>query len=215
MSHENPGATVSELYPASRSHTIVTWRDLTWRDVTWYEVAHTHIVMSRYLMRAGLQAVTRVLSQEIVMGCCSSTISSDYETDLEKVCAILAADGLTVRRKVWVRDINMLISIIWRLCVILKGPLAHFFNKHFLQFWKQLVTMSEEHSSRSSRLMKCVRQQKYERRAVMWADQISTWDHVTWGEWQKCEPAPYNSMLNRLSHPNCTRDITWAHVTWR
>jgi hypothetical protein len=26
--------------------------------------------------------------------------------------------------------------------------------------------------------------------------------------------APYNSMLNRLSHPNCTRNITWAHMTW-
>jgi hypothetical protein len=168
--------------------------------------------MSRYLMRAGLQAVTRVLSQEIVMECCSSTISSDYEADLENVCAILAADAVTV----WVHDINMLIcSIIWRLCVIWKGPLAHFFNKHFLHFWKQLVTMSEEHSSRSSRLTKCLRQQKCERRAVTWADQISTWDHVTWGEWHKCEPAPYNSVLNRLSHPNCTRDITWAHVTWR
>jgi hypothetical protein len=78
-----------------------------------------HIVMSRDLMRAGLQAVTRVLSQEIVMECCSSSSSSDYEADLENVCAILAADAVAVRRKVWVHDINMLIcSIIWRLCAI-------------------------------------------------------------------------------------------------
>jgi hypothetical protein len=37
-----------------------------------------------------------------------------------------------------------------------------FFNNHF---WKQLVTISEEHSTRMSRLTKCVRQQKCERRA--------------------------------------------------
>jgi len=46
----------------------------------------------------------------------------------------------------------------------IKGPLAHFFNKHFLHFWKQLVT-SEERSTRASRLTKCVQQQKFERRA--------------------------------------------------
>jgi hypothetical protein len=38
---------------------------------------------------------------------CSSTSSSDYGEDLENVCAILAADTVTVRRKVWVHDINM------------------------------------------------------------------------------------------------------------
>jgi hypothetical protein len=38
------------------------------------------------------------------MECCSSTSSSDYG-DLENVCAIL--DAQTVRRKVWVHDINM------------------------------------------------------------------------------------------------------------
>jgi hypothetical protein len=43
-------------------------------------------------------------SQEIVIECCSSTSSSDYG-DLENACAILAAE--TVRRKVWVHDINM------------------------------------------------------------------------------------------------------------
>jgi hypothetical protein len=41
------------------------------------------------------------------MECCSSTSSSDYEEDLENVCAILAADTVTVRRKLWVHDINM------------------------------------------------------------------------------------------------------------
>ena len=32
---------------------------------------------------------------------------------------------------------HMLISIIWWLGVIQKGPLVHFFNKHFLHFWKK------------------------------------------------------------------------------
>ena len=41
------------------------------------------------------------------MECCSSTSSSDYEEDLENVCAIVAADTVNVRRKVWVYDINM------------------------------------------------------------------------------------------------------------
>jgi hypothetical protein len=41
------------------------------------------------------------------MECCSSTSSSDYDEDLENTCAILAADTVTVRRKMWVRDINM------------------------------------------------------------------------------------------------------------
>ena len=41
------------------------------------------------------------------MECCSSTSSSDYEEDLGNVGAILAADTVTVRRKVWVHDINM------------------------------------------------------------------------------------------------------------
>jgi len=40
------------------------------------------------------------------MECCSSTGSSDCEDDLENVCAILAADRVTVRRKVWAHDIN-------------------------------------------------------------------------------------------------------------
>jgi len=65
--------------------------------------------------------------------------------------------------------------------------------------------MSEERSTRTSRLTKCVRQQKYESRAGTWADQRSTRNHVMQAEWQKCESAPYNAMLNRLSHPNCTR----------
>jgi hypothetical protein len=38
---------------------------------------------------------------------CSSTSSSDYEEDFENVCAILAADTVTVWRKVWVHDIDM------------------------------------------------------------------------------------------------------------
>ena len=29
-----------------------------------------------------------------------------------------------------------------------------------------------------------------------------------------CESTPLNSVVNRLSHPNCTRNITWAQVTW-
>jgi hypothetical protein len=41
------------------------------------------------------------------MDCCSSNNSSVYEEDLEIVCAILAADTVTVRRKVWVHDMNM------------------------------------------------------------------------------------------------------------
>jgi len=41
------------------------------------------------------------------MGCCSLASSSDYEEDLESVCTILAADTVTVLRKVWVHDINM------------------------------------------------------------------------------------------------------------
>ena len=46
---------------------------------------------------------------------------------------------------------HMLISIIWWLGVIYKGLLAHFFSKHFLQFWKQLVT-SEQRWTYTSRL---------------------------------------------------------------
>jgi hypothetical protein len=38
------------------------------------------------------------------------------------------------------------------------------FSKHFLHFRKQLVT-SEERLTRTSRLTKCVRQQKFEKRA--------------------------------------------------
>jgi hypothetical protein len=41
-------------------------------------------------------------------------------------------------------------------------------------------TLSSRHvSSRTSRLTKCVRQQKFKRRAGMWGDQSSTSDHVT------------------------------------
>jgi len=46
----------------------------------------------------------------------------------------------------------------------IKRSVGALFNKHFLQFWKQLVT-SEERSTRTSRLTKCVRQRKFERRA--------------------------------------------------
>jgi len=41
------------------------------------------------------------------MECCSSTSSSNYVENLENVCAIVAAGTVTVRRKVWVHDINM------------------------------------------------------------------------------------------------------------
>jgi hypothetical protein len=64
--------------------------------------------------------------------------------------------------------------------------------------------------TRRSRLTKCVRQQKFKRRAGMWADQSSASDHVTQAEWQKCECAPEFN----VKYPNCTRNFTWAHVTW-
>jgi len=61
-----------------------------------------------FLLQCSLiHAVSRVLSPEIVTECCSSTSSSDYEEDLENVCAILAADTMTVRRKVCVHNIIM------------------------------------------------------------------------------------------------------------
>jgi len=63
-------------------------------------------------------------------------------------------------------------------CHIKKVRWRTFFDKHFLHFWKQLVT-SEERSTRTSRLTKCVRQQKFERRADTSADQSSTRDHVS------------------------------------
>ena len=38
---------------------------------------------------------------------------------------------------------------------------------------------------------------------------------ITWRKQSDMfESAPQNSMLNRLSHPNYTRNIIWAHVTW-
>jgi hypothetical protein len=37
----------------------------------------------------------------------SSTSSSDYQEDLENVCAILVADTVAVRRILWVHDISM------------------------------------------------------------------------------------------------------------
>jgi len=88
---------------------VLSWRHtiLMSHELTSCEVAHMHVVMSRYLMWAGLHAVSRVLSQEIDMECWSSTSSSDYEENLENVCAILAVDTVTVRREVWVHDINM------------------------------------------------------------------------------------------------------------
>jgi hypothetical protein len=46
-----------------------------------------------------------------------------------------------------------------------------------LHFWKKLVT-SEERSTRTSRLTKCVRQQKFETRAGTWDDQSSTWSRM-------------------------------------
>jgi hypothetical protein len=59
-----------------------------------------------------------------------------------------------------------------------KGPLAHFFNKHFLHFWKQLVT-SAERSTRTSRLMKCVWQQKFER-GVLVRELTRALSEITW-----------------------------------
>jgi hypothetical protein len=43
----------------------------------------------------------------------------------------------------------------------IKRSVGTLFNKHFLRFWKQLVT-PEERSTRPSRLTNCVRQQKFE-----------------------------------------------------
>ena len=43
----------------------------------------------------------------------------------------------------------------------------------------RLTLQHASHSTRWSRLTKCVLQQKCERRAGAWADQSSTWDHVT------------------------------------
>jgi MoaA/NifB/PqqE/SkfB family radical SAM enzyme len=43
-----------------------------------------------------------------------------------------------------------------------KRSVGAIFNKHFPHIWK-LVTMWEEHWTRTARVTKCVRQQKFER----------------------------------------------------
>jgi hypothetical protein len=85
----------------SRGDTILTSRELTsCQGCGTHEYRHVTLSHVRWITRT-------VLSQEIVMECCSSTSSSDCEEDLENVCAILAADTGTVRRKERVHDINM------------------------------------------------------------------------------------------------------------
>jgi hypothetical protein len=102
----------------------------------------------------------------------------------------------------------MLISITWWLGVIQTGPLAHFFNKHFLHFWKQVVTMSEEHSTRRSRLM-CDNKNL---RGVLAREPATAPRQVTWRKQSDISVSlRQNSMLK---YPNCTRNIAWAHVTW-
>ena len=66
--------------------------------------AYRHATLSHV---SWITADGRVISQEIVMECSSSTSSAHCGEDLENVCAVLAADTVTVRRKVCVRDINM------------------------------------------------------------------------------------------------------------
>ena len=47
------------------------------------------------------------------------------------------------------------------------------------------------------------------------ASNISVVAHISWGVTNVLSALhSVHSVLNRLSHPNCTRNITWAHVTW-
>jgi hypothetical protein len=62
--------------------------------------------MCRLWLQCSLvHAVSRFLSLDLVMECCSSVSSTECEQDLEIVCATVAADTTTVRRKVGVHYI--------------------------------------------------------------------------------------------------------------
>jgi len=83
------------------------------------------------------------------------TLSSRHVSS-HKTYVVFSTPSLSLPMR-WLSYADLYNLVTW--CHI-KCLSAHFFNKHFLHFWKQLVT-SEERSTRASRLTKCVRQQKF------------------------------------------------------
>jgi hypothetical protein len=85
---------------------------------------------------------------------------------------------------------------IWDILTLNSGADSHFCHSAYVTWsdvglWSaHMIACLSNFCWRTSRLTKCVRQQKFERRAGMWADQRSTSDHLTWAEWQKCECDP-------------------------
>jgi hypothetical protein len=87
-----------------------------------------------------------------------------------------------------------------------KRSFGAIFNKHFLHFSKITGNNVEEHSTRTSRLTKCVRQQKFKRRAGMRADQSSS--QITWRKQSdRSVSVRQNSMLNIPTALVTSRDV--------
>jgi hypothetical protein len=95
-------------------------------------------------------------------------------------------------------------------CCHIKRSVGAIFNKHFLHFWKQLETMLK-----STRHVRHVSRNVCDNRnlsGVLARERTRAPRQITWlkQSWQKCESAPEFN----VKYPNCTCNITWAHVTW-
>jgi hypothetical protein len=99
-----------------------------------------------------------------------------------------AGDTLSSRHLIS-RDVTSAVGIFdiefWRTLTLLSLCLRHVIWRGALVGWhastplKFLLAHSFRETWRTSRLTKCVSQQKFKRRAGMWADQNSKSDHVT------------------------------------
>ena len=83
------------VWKGSKARDTLSSRHVSFRLARGAAYAYRHVTLSHV---GWITAVGIVLSQEIAVECCSSTSSADCEADLEKVCAVLAADTVTVRR---------------------------------------------------------------------------------------------------------------------
>jgi hypothetical protein len=107
----------------------------------------------------------------------------------------------------WLSYADLYNLVIW--CHI-KMSVGALFNKYFLHFWKQLIIMlkSTRHVRHVSRNV-CDNRNL---RGILAREPTRIPLHITWRK--QSDRSVSVRQNSKLKYPKCTRNITWAHVTW-
>jgi hypothetical protein len=108
----------------------------------------------------------------------------------------------------WLSDADLYHLVTW--CHI-KRSVGALFNKHFLHFWKQLLTMFT--STRHVRHVSRNACDNRNLRGVLAREPTRAPRQIMWRK--QSDRSVSLRQNSSLKYPKCRRNITWAHVTWR